>query len=162
MEARLVLLDLEAPPPEDLDLPALRAMLAEARARRLAIAHGYRGGGGGARHKPLPGLSPLPNEPVFLRDKPNAFSSRAFRSWVGAAPASLIFVGGAHAVRRSAEAASVLGHRVYLLMRPANSDAADAYWRQLHPYLPSRFFAPAEIALFSISQATRGVANGQA
>ena len=103
----------------------------------------------------------MPNEPVFLCGEPSAFSSRAFGAWVGAAPGSLVFVGGAEAVRRSAQAAAAAGYCVYILVEPANADGPDAYWRQLHPYLPSRFFAPAKIALDSISDATRGAANGQ-
>ena len=161
MEARLVLLDLEAPATDDLDLPALQALLAQARAQRLAIAHSYCAGQGGEHHTPLQGLLPLPDEPVFVRGGPNAFSSRAFRAWVGAAPAPLIFVGSAEAVRLSAQAAWALGHRVHLMVKPANTEGTNAYWRQLHPYLPSHFFAPAEIALLNISRTARGAANGQ-
>lgn len=162
VNTRLVLLDMEGEGAADLDCEGLSGLLDTARRRGLSVAHCYRApnrpeGGGLA---PLKGLSPLPNEPVFLRSGSNAFSDRRFTAWLGVPKGAVVFLGAAGAAETSAAAAADLGHAAYFVMKPANTDGAQARQHALYPYVAGRVSAQApEFARTVISYISRG-ANG--
>lgn len=60
-------------------LAACRRVLAQARVRRWPVLHVHRRELSPDGGRPIPGLEPLPCEPVFIRPGPSAFSNIAFR-----------------------------------------------------------------------------------
>jgi hypothetical protein len=161
-QTRVVLLDMEGEAAAGLDQESVARLLTAARRQGLSVAHCYRSPnrptGGGL--SPLKGLSPLPNEPVFLRSGSNAFSDRRFAAWLGAAPGAVVFLGDVRATEASAATAAHLGHAVYLTMRSANSNGAQERQHEFYPYVASRVSAqPPEFARTVISYISRG-ANG--
>lgn len=59
-------------------LGVCRRVLAEARRRRCPVLHVHRREPSAEGGRPIPGLEPLPTEPIFVRPGPSAFSHRAF------------------------------------------------------------------------------------
>lgn len=59
-------------------LSACRDVLENARRRRWPVLHVHRREALPEAGRPIPGLEPLPTEPVFVRPGPSAFSHRAF------------------------------------------------------------------------------------
>lgn len=161
-QVRLVLLDMEGEAAVGLDSEDFCGLLATARRHGLSVAHCYRSPAGkDDALAPMKGLSPLPNEPVFLRSGPNAFSDRRFTAWLGATEGAVVFMGAEPAAQASAETAAHLGHAVYLMMTPANSNGASPRQHEFYPYVTSRVSAqPPEFARTVISYISRGT-NGQ-
>lgn len=133
--ARLVLMDLVgAQPGGQADLEGLHGLVATARARRLQIAHCYRRPvqGAAAPLTPWGGLMPTPDEPVFMRERASALSSRQFCAWAALSPAPLIFLGRSSTASLSAQAAARLGHDAMVLISAANANGG-ADGRELCP-----------------------------
>jgi hypothetical protein len=77
----LICLDLQRARLSEADermLSACHQVLSEARRRRWPVLHVHRREGLPEAGRPIPGLEPLPTEPVFVRPGPSAFSHRAF------------------------------------------------------------------------------------
>lgn len=70
-----------------------RLILDRARARGWPVLHVHRRDGDPERCRPIPGLEPLPSEPVFYRPGPSAFSHRAFRQTAHALGGPLALIG---------------------------------------------------------------------
>lgn len=92
----LVCLDLDdrSGQADPLVLQACRRALTVARSRGWRVVHLFRDEKGGAI-RPLPGLAPLPSETVLTRPGLSAFSSKAFREQLAAAPGAELAVIGA-------------------------------------------------------------------
>ncbi len=73
-------------------IAACQRALEEARRRRWPVLHVH-ARPPGADVRPLPGIEPRPNEPVFLRKGPSAFSSPAFTQAAHATGGPLALVG---------------------------------------------------------------------
>jgi len=70
-----------------------RQVLLEARARRWPVLHVHRREASPDGARPIPGLEPLPSEPVFLRPGPSAFSHQAFARQATALGGPLALIG---------------------------------------------------------------------
>lgn len=122
--ARLILIDLVRSDLGDDEAAIYRPLLVQARKTGLMVAHSYLCDGGGPTLtcQPIEGLSPLPDEAVFLRSRESTFSSRQFCDWVGATSGPLVFAGAANAAIASAKAAAALGHKVFVSPIAANAN----------------------------------------
>lgn len=121
---RLILIDLVGSDLEDEQTAAYRSLLVKARKTGLMVAHSFRGDAQTPtlRRRPIEGLTPLPDEAVFIRQKQSTFSSRQFCDWVGATSGALIFAGAANAAIASARCAATLGHKVFVSPMAANTN----------------------------------------
>lgn len=72
---------------------ACRSVLEQARARRWPVLHAHRRESSPDAGRPIPGLEPLPTEPVFFHPGPSAFSHRAFRHAAHALGGPLALIG---------------------------------------------------------------------
>src|SRR4051812_6910689 len=90
---RLILIDLVRSDLCEDETAIYRPLLVQARKAGLLVAHSYRSDGPGPNlnRQPIEGLSPLPDEAVFIRRSESAFSSRQFCDWIGATSGSLVF-----------------------------------------------------------------------
>lgn len=121
---RLILIDLVRANLCEAETSIYRPLLIQARKTGVLIAHSYLSDGSSSNlnHQPILGLSPLPDEAVFIRGSQSTFSSRQFCDWVGATTGPLVFAGAANAAIASANAAAALGHRVFVSPIAANTN----------------------------------------
>ena len=105
---RLILIDLVRTNLCEAETSIYRPLLIQARKTGVLIAHSYLSDGSSSNlnHQPILGLSPLPDEAVFIRGSQSTFSSRQFCDWVGATTGPLVFAGAANAAIASANAAA--------------------------------------------------------
>ena len=94
---RLILIDLVRTNLCEAETSIYRPLLIQARKTGVLIAHSYLSDGSSSNlnHQPILGLSPLPDEAVFIRGSQSTFSSRQFCDWVGATTGPLVFAGAA-------------------------------------------------------------------
>jgi hypothetical protein len=125
---RLILIDLVRSDLGDEQAAIYRPLLVQARKTGVMVAHSYLADGPGPNlnRQPIEGLSPLPDEAVFIRRSQSTFSSRQFCDWIGATTGPLVFAGAANAAIASANAAAVLGHTVFVSPIAANANQSGA------------------------------------
>jgi hypothetical protein len=121
---RLILIDLVRSDLGEEEAAIYRPLLVQARKSGVLVAHSYRSDGPGPNlnRQPIEGLSPLPDEAVFIRRSESTFSSRQFCDWIGATAGSLVFAGAANAAIASAKNAAALGHKVFVSPIAANAN----------------------------------------
>ncbi len=120
---RLILVDLVRSDLSDDETALYRPLLLQARKSGVLIAHSYLSEGTGhLSRQPIEGLSPLPDEAVFIRRSESTFSSRQFCDWIGATSGPLVFAGAANAAIASAKNAADLGHKVFVSPVAANTN----------------------------------------
>ena len=121
---RLILIDLVRSDLGEDETAIYRPLLVQARKSGVRVAHSYRSEGPGPNlnRQPIEGLSPLPDEAVFIRRSESTFSSRQFCDWIGATSGPLVFAGAANAAIASAKNAAALGHKVFVSPIAANAN----------------------------------------
>jgi len=72
---------------------ACRQVLEQARRRRWPVLHVHRREASAEASRPIPGLEPLPSEPIYLRLGPSAFSHRGFSQTAQAYGGPLALIG---------------------------------------------------------------------
>ncbi|WP_312166686.1 isochorismatase family protein [Phenylobacterium sp.] len=131
--AALVCLDLQrarllgSPPGLGRVTATCRRVLDQARARGWPVLHVHRREATPEGARPIPGLEPLPSEPVFLRPGPSAFSHPAFaRQAMGlGGPLALVGFSLADSVLATAFAAADRKLPVEVLADAVAADARD-------------------------------------
>lgn len=133
---RLILIDLVRSDLGEEETAIYRPLLAQARKTGVLVAHSYLSEGSGSKlnRQPIEGLSPLPDEAVFIRSRESTFSSRQFCDWLGATSAALVFAGAANAAIASANVAAALGHRVFVSPIAANANHVGGFRPSLTLY----------------------------
>jgi hypothetical protein len=133
---RLILIDLIRSDLGEAETALYRPLLIQARRTGVLVAHSYMGDSGGPRRprQPIEGLSPLPDEAVFIRNRESTFSSRPFCDWVDAASGPLLFAGAANAAIASGKAAAAMGHKVFVSPVAANANQPESLGRSLTLY----------------------------
>lgn len=120
---RLILIDLFRSDGRDDATDVYRPLLDQARKTGVLIAHSYLSDGSAKlARQPIAGLSPLPDEAVFIRSRESTFSSRQFCDWIGSTCGPVVFAGAANAALESANAAAALGHEVFVSPIAANAN----------------------------------------
>ena len=161
---RLILIDMVRSDLGEEETAIYRPLLAQARKSGVLVAHAYLGDGPGIQlcRQPIEGLSPLPDEAVFIRPRQSAFSSRPFCDWVGTTSGPLVFVGAANAAIASAKAAAALGRKVFVSPIAANANQPGGLRPSLSLYpldCPVKSLgAPLEHLMRSLLDS--GIANG--
>lgn len=77
----------------DRAIETCRRVLDQARRRRWPVLHVHRREATLEAGRPIPGLEPLPSEPVYLRGGPSAFSHRGFSQTASAYGGPLALIG---------------------------------------------------------------------
>ncbi len=121
---RLILIDLVRSDLCEHETAVYRPLLVQARKTGVLVAHSFLSDGPGPNlnRQLIEGLSPLPDEAVFIRKSQCTFSSRQFCDWIEATSGPLVFAGAANAAIASAKKAAALGHKVFVSPIAANAN----------------------------------------